>query len=51
MGKLSFKDANDSNNNYKLTGGNTYSFMAGGFVGVEFFFFVFGFNNSPSATF
>ncbi len=38
MGKLSFKDANDSNNNYKLTGGNTYSLMAGGFVGVEFFF-------------
>jgi len=38
MGKLSFKDANDSNNNYKRTGGNTYSVLAGGFVGVEFFF-------------
>ena len=38
MGKLSFKDGNDSNNNYKLTGGNTYSLMAGGFVRIEFFF-------------
>ncbi len=38
QGKLIFKDANDSNNNYKLTGGNTYSLMAGGFVGIEFFF-------------
>ncbi|MBA7568943.1 hypothetical protein ES708_10680 [subsurface metagenome] len=38
MGKLSFDDANDSNNNFKFTGGNTYLIMAGGFVGVEFFF-------------
>ncbi len=38
LGKLSFKDANDSNNNYKNVGGSTYSIMAGGFVGVEFYF-------------
>ena len=38
MGKLSYKDANDSDNDYKNTGGNTFSFMAGGLVGVEFFF-------------
>ena len=38
MGKLSFKDASDSNNNYKRSGGNTYSVLAGGFVGVEFYF-------------
>ena len=38
MGKLSFKDAYDSDNNYKRSGGNTYSAMLGGFVGVEFFF-------------
>ncbi len=38
MGKLRFKDADDSNNNYKNVGGSTLSIMAGGFVGVEFFF-------------
>lgn len=37
-GKLSFKDANDSDNNYKNVGGNTFSFSVGGLVGVEFFF-------------
>ena len=37
MGTLKFKDASDSNNNYKRTGGNTYSILAGGFVGVEFY--------------
>jgi hypothetical protein len=37
MGKLSYKDGNDSDNNFKRTGGNTYSFLAGGFIGVEFF--------------
>jgi hypothetical protein len=37
LGKRHFKDASDSNNNYRLTGGNTYSLLAGGFVGVEFY--------------
>lgn len=37
MGKFRFKDAYQSDNNFKRTGGNTYSVMAGGFLGVEFF--------------
>lgn len=36
-GKASYKDANDSSNDYKETGGNTYSALAGAFVGIEFF--------------
>jgi hypothetical protein len=37
-GKLSYKDGNDSNNDYKETGGSTYCLSAGGFAGVEFYF-------------
>lgn len=36
-GLQSFKDGNDSNNNYKEVGGNTLSIFAGGFTGVEFY--------------
>lgn len=37
IGKRSFKDANDSDNNFHISGGNTYSILGGGFAGVEFF--------------
>ena len=36
-GQLSYKDGNDSNNDYKVTGGSTYYVQAGGFAGVEFY--------------
>lgn len=36
-GRLSFKDENNSDNDYKETGGNTYCVSAGGFAGLEFF--------------
>lgn len=36
-GLMSFKDGNDSNNDYKYTGGSTLSIFAGGFTGVEFY--------------
>ena len=37
-GALSFKDGNDSDNDYKAVGGSTYGIMAGGFIGIEYFF-------------
>jgi hypothetical protein len=37
-GKLSYKDGNNSDNDYKLVGGSTFSILAGGFTGVEFYF-------------
>jgi hypothetical protein len=36
-GVRSFKDGNDSNNDYKEVGGNTLSIFAGGFTGVEIY--------------
>jgi hypothetical protein len=36
-GSLSYKDGNDSNNDYKESGGSTFSIIAGGMAGVEFF--------------
>ena len=36
-GKLSFKDGNDSNNDFVETGGSTYTLTAGGFAGLEFY--------------
>ena len=36
-GKLTFKDAENSDNDYVETGGNTFGIMAGGFVGIEYF--------------
>jgi hypothetical protein len=36
-GKFNFKDGNDSNNDYTITGGNTYSISAGGILGIEFY--------------
>lgn len=37
-GSISFKDGNNSDNDYKETGGNTLSVCAGGLAGVEFYF-------------
>jgi hypothetical protein len=36
-GKFSFKDGNDSNNDYTESGGSKISVSAGGFLGVEFY--------------
>lgn len=36
-GMLNYKDANDSNNDYKETGGSTYTISVGGFAGAEFY--------------
>ena len=38
MGKLSYTDVNDSDNDYKQVGGNTMTISVTGFVGVEYFF-------------
>jgi len=37
-GQFSFQDGNNSDNDYKETGGNTLSFCVGGLAGVEFYF-------------
>ena len=37
-GKLSYKDGNNSDNDYQEVGGNTLSVFAGGLAGVEFYF-------------
>ena len=38
IGKYSYVDANNSDADYKLVGGNTISVSVGGFAGVEYFF-------------
>jgi hypothetical protein len=36
-GEFSFKDGNNPDNNYKEKGGSTYTILAGGILGVEFY--------------
>jgi len=36
-GKLTVKDGNDSNDDYEEVGGTTFTILAGGFVGIEFY--------------
>lgn len=38
VGKLSYKDGVESDYDFKEVGGNTWSLLAGGFVGIEFYF-------------